>query len=87
MYLALTTAGISLAKSIIDLIIAVIKARSEGINKGDRAKDPLELIVRRAKKDGEYKEEIIYRIGHKEAIKRKELDDAVKKGLDNIFKD
>jgi hypothetical protein len=34
-YLAVTTAGITLAKSIIDLVIAIIKARSDGVKKGD----------------------------------------------------
>jgi hypothetical protein len=45
-YLAVTTAGLTLAKSIVDLVTAVIKARSDGIKKGDSPSAPLELIVR-----------------------------------------
>jgi hypothetical protein len=65
-YLAITTAGLSLAKSIIDLITAVIKARSEGIRKGDSPTDPVELIVRRVYNAQEFREEIVLRIGHKQ---------------------
>ena len=46
-YFAVGTAGITLAKSVIDLITTIIKARSEGVKKGDRPSDPIELIVRR----------------------------------------
>jgi len=45
-YLAATTTGLSLAKSIVELVIAIIKARSEGIKRGDRPTDPLEVLVR-----------------------------------------
>jgi hypothetical protein len=41
-YTAMATAGLTLAKSVIDLITAIIKARSEGVKKGDRPNDPLE---------------------------------------------
>ena len=47
-YVAVATAGITLAKSVIDLITAIIKARSDGIKKGDHPTDPIELIIRRA---------------------------------------
>src|SRR5437773_740124 len=61
-YLAVTTAGLSLAKSIVELITAISKARSEGIKRGDRPADPLVVIVRGHSKDGEYTEEQIMRI-------------------------
>ena len=50
-FVAVVTAGISLAKSVIDLIVAIIKARSEGIKKGDHPASPLDLIVRRTYKE------------------------------------
>ena len=56
-YLAVTTAGITLAKSIIDLITAIVKARSDGIRKGDHPREPLKLIIRRVRRDGEFEEE------------------------------
>src|SRR5437588_11355378 len=46
-YLAVAAAGITLAKSIIELVTAIIKARSDGVKKGDRPDAPIELIVRR----------------------------------------
>src|SRR2546427_8354965 len=55
-YLALATAGVTLAKSIIDLVTAIIKARSEGVEKGDRPSDPVELIVRRTGEGSEFRE-------------------------------
>jgi hypothetical protein len=36
-YMAVTAAGLNLAKNVIDLIVTIIKARSEGAKKGDRA--------------------------------------------------
>jgi hypothetical protein len=68
LYLAVTTAGLSLAKSIVDLITAIIKARSEGIKKGDDPSEPLELIVRRVHDAQEFREETVLRIGHKDAV-------------------
>ncbi len=62
-YLAVASAGLTLAKSVIDLITSIIKARSEGVKKGDRPNDPLELIVRRVDDSG-FREETALRIGH-----------------------
>jgi len=61
-YLAVATAGLTLAKSIVDLVTAVIKARSDGIKKGDSPSAPLELIVRGYSQDDAYFEEIILRV-------------------------
>ncbi len=61
-FLAVGTAALSLAKSVIELITAIFKARSEGVKKGDRPADPLELIVRRDNDEQEYREEIISKI-------------------------
>ncbi|MBI5471308.1 MAG: hypothetical protein HY961_03085 [Ignavibacteriae bacterium] len=46
-YLAVTAAGLGLAKSIIELVTTIIKARTEGRKKGDRHDDPITIIVRR----------------------------------------
>jgi len=67
-YLALATAGVTLAKSVIDLVTAIIKARSEGVKKGDRPSDPVELIVRRTGEGSEFREEVVVRLGHSDAI-------------------
>jgi hypothetical protein len=78
-YLAVTTAGLSLAKSIVELVTAIIKARSEGIKRGDRPADPLEVIIRGHSKEGEYTEERIMRIPAGTIITPKQLEDAFPK--------
>jgi hypothetical protein len=75
-YLAVTAAGFGLAKSIVELITAMIKARSEGIKRGDKPSHPLELIVRGHSRQGEYFEEKILRIPLDQIITAKEIEDA-----------
>jgi len=62
-YVGLTTAGVALATSVINLIITIIKARIEGIEKGDSPHEPIELIIRKTTHKEEVKEETILRIG------------------------
>jgi hypothetical protein len=57
-FVSLTTAGISLAKSAIDLVVAILKARSDGVRKGDRPTDAVEVIVRRVTGGTPVQEEI-----------------------------
>ena len=78
-YLAVTTAGLSLAKSVLELITSIIKARSEGIKRGDSPAEPLEIIVRGHTKDGEYLEEKILRIPTGTTITPKQLAEAFPK--------
>jgi hypothetical protein len=85
-YLALGTAGITLAKSIIELVTAIIKARSEGIKKGDSPDEPLEIIVRGIYEDGKYYEETILRIGPKDPLTVDKIQSALQKTADNIAK-
>lgn len=71
---AVTTAGLTFAKSVIELITAILKARSEGKKKGDQPAEPLELIVRGHWKDGEYFEETILKIPLGNAPSVKEIE-------------
>jgi hypothetical protein len=68
-YLAVAAAGVTLAKSIIDLVTAIIKARSEGVKKGDAPSDPIELIVRRVDDGREFREEVVLRIGKQDGLR------------------
>lgn len=86
-FVATVTASISLAKSIIDLIVAIIKARSEGIKKGDHPAAPLELIVRRTYKDEEFREETVLCIKHEEIIDRKIIEEYLKQSISNLLKE
>jgi hypothetical protein len=62
-YVAVATAGVTLAASVINLVTAIIKARSEGVKKGDRPDEPIELIVRRVDDRAGLREETILRVG------------------------
>lgn len=79
--LALATAGLGLAKSVIDLVVAIIKARGEGVRRGDRPSEPVELIVRRF--DGSVAEETVLRVGVRDAVDREDvarrLEEAVRR--------
>ena len=66
--------GLLLAKSVVELITVIIKARAEGIKKGDNPSAPLELIVRRVYRGSEFKEEIVLRIGHTESVDPKSIE-------------
>ena len=85
-YVAVVTAGISLVKSVIDLIVSILKARSEGVKRGSPGA-PLELIVRRTQKNGEVKEETILRIGHHETINREMVEKHLKKSIAALIKE
>jgi hypothetical protein len=61
------------------LVTAIIKARSDGIKKGDRPSDPLELILRGHSKDGEYFEETVLRVPPEQLITPKQIEDALAK--------
>jgi hypothetical protein len=85
-YLAVVSAGITLAKSVIDLITAIIKARAEGVKKGDKPSDPLEVIVRRVEKGQDVREEIVMRIGHKDPADANVIEQQVAMALRKLFK-
>jgi hypothetical protein len=82
LYLAVAAGGLSLAKSVIELVTEIFKARNEGIKKGDHPRAPLVLIVRRVDEEGEYREDVILRLGSTDTIDsgaiEKELTAAIK---------
>jgi hypothetical protein len=61
-YLAVATAGLTVVKSVIDLVTTIIKARNDGVKMGDRHSQPVELIIRRMNSKGKLREERILRI-------------------------
>jgi len=78
-WLAVGAAGLGFAKSVVELITQIIKARSDGIKNGDRHREPLELLVRGHTKDGEYFEEVVLRVPHENIITAKQVEDALAK--------
>jgi hypothetical protein len=84
--LALATGGLGLAKSIVDLITAIIEARREGVARGDKPREPVELIVRRMDGD-EYREETVLRIGHRKEVNRARIEALVKDAIERLTLD
>jgi len=80
-------AGVSLATSVINLIATIIKARSEGIRKGDHPAHPLELIVRRVHSGNEFREETVLRIGHTDSLDEAKLEQQLNDALQKLLKD
>ena len=83
-YLAVTTAGITLAKSLIDLVITIIKARSEGSRHGDRHDDPVTLVVRRLESDEIVAEERILTFHKHDEVSRRVVEKALRDGCEKI---
>lgn len=81
-YLALTTAGLSLAAGIINLVTAIIKARADGIEKGDHPDAPLEIIIRGHHRDGEFYEERTLRVDSRTPL----AGDLIEKAMNQALK-
>ncbi len=83
-WLALGRAGTTLAKSLIDLVTAIIKARSEGIKKGDSPSAPVELIVRKVITDDKIIEEKILRFDYEDEVNNEQIEKALKEAIEKI---
>ena len=82
-YIAATTAAVSLATAILNLVATIIKSRSDGIKRGDHSSAPLELIVRRM--DGkDFREEIVLRIGHTDTVDGTVIGRELQKSLQKL---
>lgn len=83
-WLALGTAGITLTKSVIDLVTAIIKARSEGIKTGDSPSAPIELIVRKVITGDKIIEEKVLRFDYKDEVNAEKIEKALIKAVEKI---
>lgn len=86
-YLALTSGVITLTASVINLIVAILKAHSEGIKKGDRPHEGLEIIIRSIQKNGEFIEEKIMRIGNTDLIDKEKIREGLEKAAKKELKE
>jgi hypothetical protein len=86
-YLGLAAAGLSLTKSIIDLVTLIIKARFEGQKRGDNHKNgPVSLIVRRVEKPNEIIEERIMTFNANDKIDNEIIKKLLQDGCSKIVK-
>ncbi|MBI5177670.1 MAG: hypothetical protein HZA04_00240 [Nitrospinae bacterium] len=79
------TAVITLAKSIIDLVATILNARSEGMKKGDRRNDSLELIVRTCDDSGKIREEKVLRYETDDKVIKSEIKKGLEAGIAKIL--
>jgi len=84
-YCAVATAGITLAKSVIDLITAILKVRSSSVRKGHRPLQPVELIVRRTVESRGVSDETVLKLGRCEKVDRKTIERELKKALSKLI--
>jgi hypothetical protein len=84
-YVALATASLSLAKSVVELIVEILKARSAGIKGGDHPSEPLELIVRRMDDKDQLREEVVFRIGHMDRVVKRRVQEQLRAALRRIL--
>jgi len=78
-YMTLTAAGLQFAKSVIDLIVAVLEARTEGMRRGDHPRDPLKLIMRRTNREGDCTEEEVLIIESTDPVLEVEIEEKLTK--------
>jgi len=83
-WLAIRIAGLNIAKSVIDLVTAIIKARSEGIKKGDSPSAPIELIVRKVITHDKIIEEKVLRFDYKDKVNGEQIEKALKEAIEKI---
>jgi len=83
-YFALATAGITLAKSVVDLIATIIKARADGIRKGDSPCHPLVVIVRGVDVNDRFHEEEVMQIDSHAPPSIKAIEDSLSEAINRI---
>jgi hypothetical protein len=85
-WVALGTAGISLTASLINLVTAIIRARSEGMKAGDRHySEPVELIVRRVTEKGEVQEIKVRQFAPQDQVSREEMEEVLTSAVSKLL--
>ena len=79
--LDLAAKGLGFAKSIIDLLVVLIKSRYEGMRRGDSRDASLEIIVRGFDEKGTVQQENILRFNSDAAIDKKIIEKALGRGV------
>lgn len=84
-WIPFVTAGVAFSAAVVNLVVSILKARSEGIKAGDRPREPLELIVRTTRPGEGVVEEKVLRFDPHDpvqaAVVGKALDEAARKML------
>jgi len=83
--LVYVAAGISLATSIVNLVTTIIKARSDGVKKGDRPSEPVELVVRRIVGSDSIQDEVVLRFDHTDSVGAKVIEQHLNEAKDRLL--
>ncbi len=85
-YVAAVSGAITLVSSVINLVVAILNARREGIKRGDRPNEALDLIVRKMD-DGEFKERPVLTVSSSKNVSRDEVERALISALRDLIKE
>lgn len=83
--LVYVAAGVSLATSIINLVTTIIKARSEGVKKGDGPCSPVELVVRRTVGRDSVQDEVVLKYDHVDPVSAKVIEERLNEALGRLL--
>lgn len=83
--LVYVAAGVSLASSVINLVATIIKARSEGVKKGDRPSAPVELVVRRTVGHESVQDEVVLKCDHADQVNAKLIEERLNEALGRLL--
>ena len=76
-----STAGLTLAKSVIRSNYCHSQSQIGRRQEGDRADAPLELVIRSVDDGHEYREEIIFRVGHDQPIDQQNIEEKIERAI------
>ena len=77
LWVPLVTAGAALSAAVINLVVTVLKARSEGVKAGDTPREPVELIVRTSRSADTVVEEKVLRFNPDDPVHVETIRDAL----------
>jgi hypothetical protein len=79
-YIILAGGAANLTAAVINVVTAILKARSDGIKKGDSPRDSLHVIVRLVD-DTDFREREALKVEHDEKIDKKVLENSLRHAL------
>ena len=83
-WVAAATSTVTLAASVLNLVSTIIKARSDGIARGDSAHAPIELVVRKVVSVEKVREETVLRLFPHDPAEPKQIEVALTDGLTRL---
>jgi hypothetical protein len=86
-WVAVTPAGLALDKSAVDLVTAILKARSESVRSGAQPIEDLEVLVGRWHGTGGIREERVIRAGWRERVDRRNAERLLNGAVQRLYMD